>query len=54
MKDKIKLERMYVRIKPLVAKMRAKYPKECNIDGLEPALTNDIAEIVLKVIATTR
>lgn len=33
-------------ISPLVEKMKAKYPPECNIEGLEPALTQDIIEIV--------
>jgi hypothetical protein len=42
------LEEMYVKMKPLVEKMKAKYPKDCNIEGLEPALTNDITEIVLQ------
>ena len=42
------IEETYKRIKPLVERMKAKYPKELNIEGLEPALTNDIAEIVLK------
>ena len=45
------LEEMYVKMKPLVEKMKAKYPKDCNIEGLEPALTNDIAEIVLQAVA---
>lgn len=42
------INEMYLRIKPLVEKMRAKYPKELNMEGLEPALTNDIAEIVIE------
>ena len=36
-------------VAPLVDKMRAKYPKELNIDGFEPALTQDICEIVLEL-----
>lgn len=46
------IEKMYKTIKPLVEKMKAKYPSELNMDGLEPALTNDIAEIVLSRIST--
>lgn len=38
---------MYIKVKPLVEKMKAKYP--FNMEGLEPALTNDIAEIVLEI-----
>ena len=45
-----KLEKMYEEIKPLVEKMKAKYPLEVNIEGFEPALTNDIAIIVLEVL----
>lgn len=45
------IEKMYMKIKPLVKRMKAKYPKESNIEGLEPALTSDIAEIVLEVLA---
>ena len=52
MKNIKELEKMYLRVKPLVKKMRAKYPKELNLEGLEPALTNDIAEIVLKILST--
>lgn len=48
------LEKMYVRIEPLVEEMKAKYPKECNIEGLEPALRNDIAEIALIIESQTR
>jgi hypothetical protein len=33
-------------VAPLVERMKAKYPPECNIEGLEPALTQDICEIV--------
>jgi len=36
----------YNLVSPLVDEMRAKYPPEFNIEGLEPALTDDIAEIV--------
>ena len=41
------IEQTYERIKPLVEKMKKKYPPEYNIERLEPALTHDIAEIVL-------
>ena len=41
------LDKMYEHVEPLVAKMRAKYPSLLNIDGLEPALTADVAEIAL-------
>ena len=44
------IEEMYRRIEPLVEKMKAKYPPELNMEGLEPALTNDIAEVVLEVL----
>ena len=43
------LEQMYLVVKPLVEKMKAKYPTDLNIDGLEPALTSDIAEIALQI-----
>lgn len=33
-------------VKELVEKMKAKYPPACNIESLEPALTQDITEIV--------
>ncbi len=46
-------EKMYEMVAPLVDKMRAKYPPELNIDGFEPALTSDIAEIVSTVISST-
>src|SRR3990167_3729290 len=37
-------------VKPRVEIMKARYPKGCNIEGLEPALTSDIAEIVLQEV----
>ncbi len=37
---------LWDKVAPLVEKMKAKYPPECNIEGLEPALTHDICEIV--------
>jgi hypothetical protein len=46
---KREMERMYKQVAPLVDKMRAKYDPSLNIDGFEPALTNDIAEIALEV-----
>lgn len=45
-------ERLYPIVEPLVEKMRAKYPPELNIDGFEPALTQDIVEIVDTVITS--
>lgn len=45
----LELGQMYERVKPLVEKMKAKYPQD--LEGLEPALTSDIAEIVLEVLA---
>ena len=44
-------EKMYEHISSMTEKMRAKYPKELNMDGLEPALTSDISEICLKIQA---
>ena len=38
------IEEIHKEIAPLVDKMRAKYPQD--LEGLEPALTSDIAEIV--------
>ena len=46
------IEEMYEFITPLVDKMKAKYPSNINIEGLEPALTNDIAEIILDVLSS--
>lgn len=43
------IEEMHTKIKPLVERMKAKYPIELNLEGLEPALTSDITEIVLEV-----
>ena len=43
----MKQQEMYTRIIPLVEEIKKRYPKELNIEGLEPALTNDIAEICL-------
>lgn len=44
-----KLGEMSERIAPMMAKLRAKYPKEMNIDGFEPALTSDVAEICFQL-----
>ncbi len=44
------IERMYERVAPMVDEMRAGYPRDAGIDGFEPALTQDIAEICLKVL----
>lgn len=43
--DKKLLETWYRKVKPFVKKIKKRYPKELNIEGLEPALTSDIAEI---------
>jgi hypothetical protein len=48
------VEEMYRRVKPLVEKMKAKYPAELNMEGLEPALTSDTAEIALEVCLADR
>lgn len=45
----MELERMFERVESLVDKMRAKYPPELNIEGFEPALTTNIAEIALVI-----
>lgn len=50
--DASKLERMYRTVAPMVDEMRRRYPM--NMDGLEPALTTDIAAICLKVEARAR
>lgn len=42
-------EKWYERVKSLVEEMRARYPEECGIEALEPALTDDIAEIAMKI-----
>lgn len=39
-----KEEVIYERIKPKMDEIRARYPD--NIDGLEPALTSDVAEVI--------
>ena len=46
--------KMFETIRPDVDRMKSKYPKELNIEGLEPALTNDIAEIVQKHVEDMR
>lgn len=46
------LDEMYLKVEPLVEKMKAKYPPELNMEGLEPALSSDIAEIVLAILAS--
>lgn len=45
------IEKMYEKIKPLVVEMKSRYPENMNIEGFEPALTSDIAEIVLKLLS---
>lgn len=47
-----KIEEMYKRVSPLVEKMIAKYPVD--ISGLDPALTNDVAEIALVIAQEAR
>lgn len=44
-------EEMYRVVSPLVERMKAKYPPELNMDGLDPALTSDIADIVLEILS---
>lgn len=46
--DEPRHEMMYERVAPMVEEMRAKYP--IDLSGLEPALTQDIAAICLRVI----
>ena len=46
------VEEIHKEIAPLVDKMRAKYPQD--LEGLEPALTSDIAEIVYQDRTTLR
>ena len=41
-------EEWYRKVEPFVEEMKSRYPKEMNMDGLDPALTADIAEIVGK------
>lgn len=53
-KELNEIEKMYTKVKPLVEKMKANYPEEINLEGLEPALTNDIAEIVLQMLSLAR
>ena len=45
--DRLDIEKVWPEVQPLVEKMKAKYPEGCNIEGLEPALTNDVCEIYL-------
>lgn len=40
-------EEEYLAIKPLVEIVKIRYPDELNIEGLEPALTSDIAQIAV-------
>lgn len=47
-------EELYEKVTPLVEKMKAKYPTEINIEGLEPALSTDITEIVASLLASQR
>lgn len=37
-------------LKDKISEIKARYPKEINIEGLEPALTADITEIVSAVL----
>jgi hypothetical protein len=41
-------------LRPRVSAMKSRYPKELNIEGLEPALTSDIMEIVAAAEARVR
>ncbi len=45
-----RFEKVYDKVRPFVEKMKARYPAGCNIEGLEPALSTDITEIVLSLI----
>ena len=47
-------EKLYPIVALLVEKMREKYPPELNMEGLEPALTQDILEIVCTLLAKER
>lgn len=47
-------EEWYIKVKPFVEKMKEKYPFVCNIEGLEPALTSDISEIVFSFVQAAR
>ena len=38
-------EKWYLKVQPLVEKMKARFPQD--LEGLEPALTSEIADIVL-------
>ena len=49
--DLAKREAMYLAIQPHMKKIKARYPEELNIEGLEPALNDDVAEVVLEQIA---
>jgi hypothetical protein len=40
-------DEMYEKLEPKIEEIKSRYPKECNIEGLEPALSTDITEIVL-------
>lgn len=37
-------------LKELIAQMKTRYPKEANIEGLEPALSSDIKWIVGEIL----
>ena len=47
-------EEMYKKVEPLWNKIKKRYPKECNVDGLEPAIISDIAEIALSLLTAER
>lgn len=44
------MEEMYAAITPKMEEIKARYPRELNIEGLEPALTSDVAEICLEQV----
>ena len=46
-----KLAAMYEKIQPKMVEIRARYPESFNLDGLEPAISNDVAELVLEQLA---
>lgn len=48
------LGKVTVAIRGHVDEMKARYPKEINIEGLEPALTADIARIVAEFVIGQR
>lgn len=41
-----KKEDIYDLIQPKMAEIKARYPKELNIEGFEPALSSDVAEVI--------